>query len=136
MHGKQRADLVIESATQVLTCSVDAKDRVGCLPGGWVAVSGDSIAAVGSREDVEAAVDLSSAERIDARGKVVAPGFVDCHTHVVFGGTRVEEYSARLETDDMEELRRRNVPMGIRVTLNSTERARTNRTSRAARVWR
>lgn len=117
---KQRADLVIESATQVLTCSVDAKDRVGCLPGGWVAVSGDSIAAVGSREDVEAAVDLSSAERIDARGKVVAPGFVDCHTHVVFGGTRVEEYSARLETDDMEELRRRNVPMGIRVTLNST----------------
>lgn len=115
----QKADLIIENADQLLTCSGNAKDSIGLVNNGYIAVSAGKITAVGTKCDVAPYVD-GKTKRIDAAGKVVMPGFVDCHTHVVFGGTRVEEYCARLETDDLEELKKRGVPMGIMVTLSST----------------
>ena len=117
------ADLVVEEAAQLLTCAAGAPDRVGLVESGWVALAGERVVAAGSRREVEAAADLSRARRLDARGKVVAPGFVDAHTHLVFGGSRVEEYVARLVTDDPEELRRRGVPTGIGVTIRATRTA-------------
>lgn len=113
------ADIVIENAAQLLTCKADASDYVGIVCGGCMAVKDGKISAVGTKEEITPYVDAET-QIIDASGKVVMPGFVDCHTHVVFGGTRVEEYSARLETDDTEELKRRGVPTGIMVTLSST----------------
>ena len=40
---------------------------------------------------------IEQAEIIDASGKVVMPGLVDCHTHLVHGGTREDEFQMRLE---------------------------------------
>ena len=113
------ADMVIKNASQLLSCAANAKDYIGVLDGGCVAINGEKITAVGTYSDVMPFIGQST-KVLDASGKVVMPGFIDCHTHVVFGGTRVEEYCARLETDDLEELRRRKVPMGIMVTLTST----------------
>lgn len=113
------ADLIIKNAGQLLTCSRDAGDLIGLIPDGWVAVGKDKIVAIGGEKDVRPYMTERTTV-LDAAGKVVMPGFVDCHTHVVFGGTRAEEYCARLETDDLEELRRRGVPMGIMVTLSAT----------------
>ncbi len=56
-------------------------DLVGLVRNGWLAVKGEDIVAVGNRVDVESSVSLDRASRVDATGKVVAPGFVDCHTH-------------------------------------------------------
>lgn len=117
------ADLVIQNASQLLTCAQDAKDLVGLVQKGWVAISGEEIIAVGDRASVESSIVLDRADRIDASGKVVAPGFVDCHTHLVFAGSRVEEYSARLITDDPEELKRRNISTGIMVSVGHTRSA-------------
>lgn len=119
MDNKFPADIVIENAAQLLTCKPDASDHIGLVTMGSVAVSNGNITAVGNRADVDHLIGKET-KVLDAAGKVVMPGFVDCHTHVVFGGTRVEEYCARLETDDLEELKRRGVPMGIMVTLSAT----------------
>ena len=119
MDNKTAADIVIENAAQLLTCRPDASDHIGLVTMGSVAVSNGNITAVGNGADVAHLIGKET-KVLDAAGKVVMPGFVDCHTHVVFGGTRVEEYCARLETDDLEELKRRGVPMGIMVTLSAT----------------
>ncbi|MEG1603177.1 MAG: imidazolonepropionase [Cloacibacillus sp.] len=115
----EKATLIIENAAQLLTCAKDAPDSIGLVAGGAVAVCGEKILAAGTKEEVMKYA-APETKKIDASGRVVMPGFVDCHTHAVFGGTRVEEYCARIETDDLEELARRGVPMGIMVTLSAT----------------
>jgi len=84
-----------------------------------VAIAGERIIAVGSPTEVAQQVDTTFAEVIDVSGKIVAPGFVDCHTHVVFGGSRVEEYAARM-TMDVAEVEALGIPIGIQATVAMT----------------
>lgn len=82
-------DLLIAGAAQLLTCAADAPDLIGLVPGGSVAVTDGRIEAAG-------VLDGATARQVvDAAGKVVLPGFVDSHTHVVFGGSRVDDYLAQ-----------------------------------------
>ena len=55
---------------------------------------GDTIAWAGPRGELPAA--YAGAERLDAGGRLVIPGLVDCHTHLVFGGWRAEEFEQRI----------------------------------------
>ncbi len=95
-------DLIIHSANQVLTLSGAAPKRgaeqgaLGILRDGAIAVSGDKVVAVGDTLDILALAD-DHTRRLDARGKIVLPGFVDAHTHVVFAGDRANEFEMRLE---------------------------------------
>ena len=120
MGQRIRADLIVENAGELLTCAAGADDFVGRIPRGAVAVAGGRILAVGSAAEVSAAVDRCSARVIDAAGRVVLPGFVDCHTHLVFGGSRVEEYATRLTGGDLADLTRRGIPVGIVGTVEQT----------------
>ena len=54
-------------------------------------------------------------------GGVITPGLVDCHTHLVFGGHRAEEFEARLEGVSYEEIAQRGG--GILSTVNATRQA-------------
>jgi len=54
------------------------------------AVSAGRIAAIGVPDDEPAR------ERLDARGAIVLPGFVDCHTHLCYAGNRMDEHARRL----------------------------------------
>jgi len=116
----RKATLIIKNAAQVLTCRSDDPQTVDLLADAYVAIEGKRIVSVGRMRDLAGAVDTAGAAEIDATGRVVLPGFVDCHTHFVFGGSRVEEYVARLSDNDTESLRRRGVPVGIRVTVDAT----------------
>jgi len=102
-----------------------------------VAIAGERIIMVGSPAEVAQQVDTTFAQFVDASGKIIAPGFVDCHTHLVFGGSRVEEYAARMTMDaaDVEAL---GIPTGIQATVAMTraESADELRASAAARLRR
>lgn len=122
-ESRPRADLVIADALQLLTCAGDTPYDLGIVEHGWVAVVGAVIAAVGSRAEVEAAVDCSVAAIVDASGRVVAPGFVDSHTHLVFGGSRVDEYAVKMTDSNPEVLRRLGIGTGILATVERTRAA-------------
>ena len=51
--------------------------------------------------------DETGFNTIDATGKAVLPGFIDSHTHFVFGGYRAEEFSWRLRGEDYMEIMNR-----------------------------
>jgi len=116
------ADLVLTGAAEVLTCVPAGGDPAGRRAGAVVAVSGERIAAVGARDTVEQQVDLSRARELDLSGKILAPGFVDPHTHLVFGGSRAREYAARL-THSLAEVQALGIPSGIQATVEVTQRS-------------
>ena len=95
-------DLLIHSANQVLTLAGDAPRRgatqheLAIISNGAIAIQDDKILAVGDTLDLLALADART-RKIDARGKIVLPGFVDAHTHVVFAGDRANEFDLRLQ---------------------------------------
>jgi len=64
---------------------------LGIIPAGEVLVADGKIAAVGPKVDAPA-----DAEVIDALGRVLMPGFVDCHTHACWAGDRLDEWEMKL----------------------------------------
>ena len=102
--------LLVRGAGELLTCAAGAPDLIGRVPNGNVLVEDARIVAAGALGEV--AADTV----IDARGGVVMPGFVDCHTHVVFGGSRVDEYVARCAGAAPPP----GVPVGIVGTMTAT----------------
>lgn len=100
--------------------------------GGAVAIAGDRILAVGRVAEVAAAVDISSAEHLDAREGLILPGFVDCHTHLLFGGSRAHEYAARVSRDSTA-LSNSDTPTGIAATVGMTRAASDDELLRSAK---
>lgn len=83
--------LILAGIGQVVTCedATEASVRTGHA----VAMANGRIAAVGPEPDL--ARRFPAAARVDCHGGVVTPGFVDSHTHAVFGRWRAEEYALR-----------------------------------------
>jgi len=66
----------------------------GEIRDGAVAVSGDRIAWVGAARELPG--NARTAPTVDAGGRWLTPGLVDCHTHIVYAGNRANEFEARL----------------------------------------
>jgi imidazolonepropionase len=97
------ADVLIANADLVATCAGPgpragaAQNDISPVEGGSVAGANGRIVFVGPAAACERAVTLAPGARvIDAAGCTVVPGFVDPHTHLVFGGDRREELRRRL----------------------------------------
>jgi len=78
------------------------------------------IVAVGTRAQVEIRKDAKLAEKLDVGGRVVLPGFVDSHTHLIHAANRAEEYELKIQGASYEEIARKGG--GI---LNSVKKLRT-----------
>ena len=119
-----KADLSITNAAEIVTCVSRGTDPLGRIPGGTVAIAKGRILAVGAHEAVQADVDLTGARSIDASRGVVAPGFVDCHTHLIFGGSRVKEFALKM-TRGIAEIEalglKTGIPASIRMTRDASE---------------
>ncbi|MGH7006133.1 MAG: amidohydrolase family protein, partial [Alphaproteobacteria bacterium] len=68
----------------------------GAAADGAIAVEGDRIAFAGIAAEIKQDPARFAHEVIDADGRWVTPGLVDCHTHLVFGGDRADEFERRL----------------------------------------
>jgi len=90
---RPRATLAFRHAL-VATCDAGSSDA-GLVPDGAVAVSDRLVGWVGPDARLEAEVDLAGAEVVDAGGRLLTPGLVDSHTHLVFAGERSGELAAR-----------------------------------------
>lgn len=121
-RGIQKAEWFLAGASQVVTCVPGRGSDPGVIENGWVAGAGERILAVGTEREVREAVNLEGARRIDAAGGVILPGFVDSHTHLVFGGTRLDEYVARCTGADLEPLRARGIA-GVGASVSATRDA-------------
>lgn len=76
----------------------------GLIPRGAVAIEGDRIAWAGPEADLPER--FSAGEAVDVGGRLVTPGLIDCHTHIVHGGNRAREFEMRLEGATYEEIAR------------------------------
>ena len=92
--------MLIHSATQLLTLAGGPQrghnlGQLGIIEDGAALIRDEKIVAVGKTADLRAAYPQEPMQ--DAYGCVVMPGFVDPHTHVIWGGDRAREFEQRLE---------------------------------------
>lgn len=117
--------MLITGASQLLTLRGGAPRRgnslsnLGIVKDGALLVRDGKIAAVGMRAQVEARKDARAAEKLDVGGRVVLPGFVDSHTHLIHAASRAEEYELKIQGASYEEIARKGG--GI---LNSVKKLR------------
>ncbi len=120
----QKADFVIRNARQVVTPAGVApqtgrKMRVlTVIDNGAVASFNGKIVFVGSSEELKSCCNIDGAKVFDAKEKVVLPGFVDPHTHIVFGGFREQEFNRRIEGVSYEQIAEEGG--GIKNTVKAT----------------
>ena len=118
---------IICHASELVTCRGDGPKRgkemqnIGIIKDGAVIIHDDRIVAVGTTDELLAIIDESEYEVIDAAGKAVLPGFVDSHTHFVFGGYRADEFSWRLRGDSYMSIMERGG--GINASVSQTREA-------------
>lgn len=95
-------------------------DTADVIEDGYIAVKDGKILAVGSGEPASDLVD-DHTEVIDCTGKFASPGLIDCHTHLVYGGSREHEFAKKL--NGMSYLEILNEGGGILSTVKSTREA-------------
>ena len=117
--------LLITGASQLLTIAgrVPRRGRalsnVGIIRDGAVLVQDGAIAAVGTTAKLEKLAAARKAEKLDVGGRVILPGFVDSHTHLIHAASRAEEYELKIHGASYEEIARKGG--GI---LNSVKKLR------------
>ncbi len=93
----------------------------GMVENGALAVYGKKITWVGKRNELPVDLDSWAVEIYDGQGGWITPGLVDCHTHLVYGGSRAREFELRLKGATYEEIARQGG--GIRSTVTATRQA-------------
>ena len=104
---------LISGASQLLTLRGRGPRRgaalanLGIIKNGAVLIADGLIVAVGPRAQIEAHPSARTAHRLDAAGRVVLPGFVDSHTHLIHAASRADEYELRITGASYEEIAKR-----------------------------
>jgi imidazolonepropionase len=84
-----------------------AVSSIGVIRDGAILVRDGLIAAVGPSSKIEKLTESKKAEKVDVGGRVVLPGFVDAHTHLIHAASRAEEYELKIRGASYEEIARK-----------------------------
>jgi len=128
---KENVDILIVNANEIITlegdnqkpCTGKQMQSLGIIRNGGLAVKNDRIVAVGKASEVRKKFRAENV--ISASGKIVMPGFVDPHTHLVFAGSREDEFQMRVEGASY--MKTLNAGGGILETVRKTRRASVDR---------
>lgn len=123
-----KCDLYIHNIASLVTCANPSKKPkaggelfdAGEIKNGAVLAGGGKIIKAGPAAEIEKYIaenKITPGRAIDAGGKTVMPGFVDAHTHIVFSGSRENEFAMRVEGKSYLEIL--NAGGGILNTLKS-----------------
>ena len=104
---------------QVATLVPQPDNPLGLVPDAAVVWAGETLRWVGPRAELPA--EWAQAPRVEAAGAWVTPGLIDCHTHLVWGGSRAEEFRLRLHGASYEDIARAGG--GIVSTVKATRAA-------------
>ncbi len=123
--------LLITNAAQLITmeghtekpATKSAMSELDIIENGALYIEDGKVVEVGSSEQISEKYNrlLNSEHHIDATGKVVTPGLIDPHTHLVHAGTRENEYAMRLQGKTYMEIM--EAGGGIHATTRATQEA-------------
>src|SRR5690625_1348045 len=123
--------LIVSQAEQLITVSghseqpatKDAMQQIDVIENGTVIIQDGKILAAGPHDEIKTEYESvwKDAKNIDATGKIVTPGLVDPHTHIVYAGSRENEYAMRLQGKTYMEIM--NAGGGIHATTRATQAA-------------
>lgn len=125
----KKGNMLIKNASELVTCSGNkAKfgkemSEINVILDGAVVIENGIIKDLGKTDEILKKYDEANYEVIDANEKCVLPGFVDSHTHFIFGGYRAEEFSWRLRGDSYMEIMNRGggIVNSVRDTRNASK---------------
>lgn len=95
----------------------------GAIADGAIGITDGRIAWLGERKELTQPPDRIARSVLDAEGAWITPGLVDCHTHLVYGGNRANEFELRLQGASYEEIARAGggIVSTVRATRNASE---------------
>lgn len=119
--------IIIKNASELVTCRGKApkhgKDMsdIGLINKGCLVIENDIIIDVGN-DSILKKYDEKQYQIIDATNKAVLPGFIDSHTHLIFGGYRADEFSWRLKGDSYMSIMERGggITSSVRATRSTS----------------
>jgi imidazolonepropionase len=117
-------DLIIKNAEELLTLSPSSMEEsgLGIIRKGAITVKEGKIFWIGKTEELPKKFGLGKdGQEIDATGKVVMPGLIDSHTHLIFAGSREKEFEQRIQGLSYLEIAERGG--GILSTVEATRKA-------------
>lgn len=132
----QQVDSIIHNAGQLVTCASGGKPKrgaemldVGIIENGAVAIVDGKFVGVGATDEIFR--EFQSDQAVEAEGRIVCPGFVDPHTHIVYAGGRLDEFELKIKgADYLEILAARG---GILSTVRKTREAPSEKLVRLGR---
>ncbi len=103
-----------------LATMTDGSNSYGAIEQGALAISEGKIVWLGKEQDLPD-YDQNQVDVIDGKGQWMTPGLIDCHTHLVYGGNRANEFEMRLQGKSYQEIA--NAGGGIVSTVKATRAA-------------
>jgi imidazolonepropionase len=108
-----------QSFTNAILATIPDENGYGLVNDAMIVTKGEEIVFAGNKSDLPPT--LSTGRTIDVKGKLITPGLIDCHTHLIYGGSRAKEFELRQQGASYEEIAKSGG--GIISTVTATRAA-------------